>query len=137
MSKRGYQKHGLTTMKAALKHLGKRALDQRTSVAKELESWKREIISDLGGDESVSAQQRAVLELAVRTKLMLDSIDAWLLSQPSLVNKRRRQLYPVVKDRQQLADALARYMGQLGLDRKAKVVPTLNEFIKEQQGPES
>jgi hypothetical protein len=36
------------------------------------------------------------------------------------VNKRRRCLHPVVRERQALADSLARYMGQLGLERRAK-----------------
>jgi hypothetical protein len=49
---------------------------------------------------------------------MLDSIDAWILTQPSLVNKRNRSLLPVVRERTQLADALARYLGMLGLSRR-------------------
>jgi len=32
------------------------------------------------------------VELAVKSKLMLDSIDAWLLKQPSLVNARKKTL---------------------------------------------
>jgi len=55
------------------------------------------------------------MELAVKTYLLLESVDRWLLQQPSLVNKSRRQLFPVILQRQQLADALARYMGQLRL----------------------
>jgi anthranilate phosphoribosyltransferase len=41
---------------------------------------------------------------------------------PSLVNRQRRCLHAVVKERQSLADALARYMAQLGLERRAKEV---------------
>ena len=51
---------------------------------------------------------------------MLDSIDAWLLTQRSLINARKRSLLPAVRERQQLADGLARYLGQLGLERKIK-----------------
>jgi len=74
----------------------------------------------LGGLDAVSTQEKAVIELAVKTKLLLDSIDAWLLTQPSLVNARRRTLLPVVVQRQQLADALARYMNMLGLKRRGE-----------------
>jgi hypothetical protein len=35
----------------------------------------------------------------------------------------------VVLQRQQLADALARYMNQLGLERRAREVPTLGEYL--------
>jgi hypothetical protein len=56
-------------------------------------------------------------DLAVRTKLLLDSVDAWLLAQPSLIDKRRRSVYLVLQQRQVLADGLARYLGTLGLAR--------------------
>src|SRR5437867_964852 len=110
--------HGLGTLKRTLRQLGGRVLDRRTTLGRQLAAWKAELVRDLGGD--VSTQQAAVIELAVRTKLLLDSIDAWLLAQPSLVNARKKALLPVVRERQQVADALARYMGQLGLERRAK-----------------
>lgn len=78
-----------------------------------------DLIRDIGGPEAVSTQQIAVVDLAVKSKLLLDSIDAWLLTQPTLVNARKRSLLPVVRERQALADALSRYLGQLGLERKA------------------
>jgi hypothetical protein len=60
---------------------------------------------------------------------LLDSIDAWLLVQPSLVDKRRRCMLPVVRERTQLADALGRYLGQLGLRRRAKRTASLAEYL--------
>jgi hypothetical protein len=112
------QRHGLTRLKAAVRRLGGRVVDRRTTLGKALAEWRQELIQDLGGSDAVSTQEKAVIELAVKTKLLLDSIDAWLLSQPSLVNARRRTLHPVVVQRQQLADALARYMNMLGLKRR-------------------
>src|SRR5690349_6222659 len=110
-------KHGLTLMKRALKEHGTRAIDRRTSLGKALDRWRDELVCDLGGNDQVSTQQLAVITLAVRTKLLLESVDAWLLRQPTLVNARKRALIPVVLQRQQLADALARYMTQLGLEK--------------------
>jgi hypothetical protein len=78
--------------------------------------------------------QRAVVEVATRTYLLLESVDRFLLEQSSLVNKSRRQVYPVVLQRQQLADALARYMNQLGLERRAREVPTLGEYLASKGG---
>jgi hypothetical protein len=60
---------------------------------------------------------------------MLDSIDAWLLKQPSLVNARKKSLLPVVRERQQLAESLARYVGQLGLERRMKPTPSLQDYL--------
>ena len=123
------QKHGLTTMKQAIKGLGGRVIDKRTTLGKALAKWRSDLIQDLGGRESISTQQEALVDLAVKSKLLLDSIDAWLLTQPSLVNARKRSLLPAVRERQQLADGLARYLTQLGLERKAKTVPPLDEYL--------
>ena len=66
-------------MKRAVKELGSRAIDRRTRLGKALDEWRRELIADLGGPEQVSTQELAIVNLAVKTKLMLDSVDAWLL----------------------------------------------------------
>ncbi|TMB19166.1 MAG: hypothetical protein E6J71_11335 [Deltaproteobacteria bacterium] len=123
-------KHALHTVRNALAR-GSRLLDERTAVGKAVAEWRNEILTDLGGREAVTAQQLAVLDVAVRTKLMLDSIDSWILEQPRLVNLRNRSLLPVVRERTSLADALCRYLGQLGLQRKAKDVPSLDAFLAE------
>ncbi|WP_462077425.1 hypothetical protein [Nitrospira sp. CMX1] len=115
-------------MKRAIKEHGARALDRRTRVSKALDQWRDQLISDLGGPEQISTQQRAIINVAVKTKLLLDSVDAWLLQQPSLINLRKRAVHPVVLQRQQLADSLIRAMVQLGLERKAKVL-SLNDYL--------
>ncbi len=126
---RAYSKSGINTLKQAVKTLGSRALDKRTMVARTLAQWRSELMRDLGGSEAVSTQETAIVDLAVKTKLILDSVDNWLLTQPSLINLRKRALLPVVTQRQQLADSLARYMTSLGLERKAKPVPALSEYL--------
>jgi hypothetical protein len=109
-------------IRISLKRLNERAIDGRTTIAKHLQQWRSELIADLGGLEVVSTQQLAIVVLAVRTKLMIDSVDNLLLTQPTIVNARKRTLLPVVLQRQQLADALARYMGQLGLQARRRML---------------
>ncbi len=131
---RNAEKAGLTKLKAAVKELGGRSIDRRTSVGKALARWRADLLQDLGGADAVSTQKVAVVELAVRTKLILDSLDTWLLTQPSLVLARKRMVMPVVMQRQQIADALARYMGQLGLERRARdLTPSLTEIRQRYQ----
>src|SRR5690348_3759334 len=120
--------HGLNSLKKAWSQLGNRALDGRSPAAVAIRRWRAELIEDLGGAESVSTQQLAIIDLAGKQKLLLDSIDTWLLSQPSLINARKRSVIPVVLQRQQLADGLSRYLSQLGLERRRKV-KTLNELL--------
>jgi hypothetical protein len=113
--------HGLKSMKNALIRSKQVRLDMRFRLGKALVRWRLELVQDLGGEEQISTQQTALIELAVRSKLMLDTIDNWILSQPSLVNKSKKMLLPVVVQRQQLADGLARYLKDLGLERRHKV----------------
>ena len=115
---RAGEKYRLFSMKRAVRELGDHSLDGRTSVAKALAEWKAELIDDLGGRQAISTQQTAIIDLAVKTKLLLDSVDAWLLTRPSIIDKRRRTVLPIVRERQQLADALSRYLQVLGLARR-------------------
>ena len=112
--------HGITVLKRVVNGLGHRVIDRRTVLGKELGKWRRNLIQDLGGEQMITTQQRAVVDLCVKSKLILDSIDAWLLTQPSLVNGRKKALLPAVRERQALADGLARYLAQLGLERKTQ-----------------
>jgi len=123
----------MTVLKAALDEVaarGRKVIDTRTRVGKALMAWRGELVADLGGPEELSTQQLAIVDITVRTKLLLDSLDAWLLRQPSIIDKRRRQLFPVVQQRTALADALARYLGTLGLQRVAKQMPRLSDYLK-------
>jgi hypothetical protein len=110
---------------------GLSAIDGRTLAAQALIAWRNQLLTDLGGEESVSAQQSALVELAARTRLYIDHLDAFLLEQESLVNKRKKALLPVVRERQALVDSLARILGELGLERRAKPVKSLHEYLAE------
>ena len=125
-------KHGLTALMAATTKLGSRAIDGRSSLSYALKKWRRELVNDLGGEDNISVQQAALIDLTVKSKLLLDSIDAWLLVQPTLINKRKKSLLPVVLQRQQLADGFAHYLSQLGLERKAKT-RTLQDILNDDE----
>ncbi len=128
--RRPYSRHGITRLKAAVRRLGPRVIDRRTTLGKALAQWRADLIQDLGGPDAVSTQRAALVDLAVRSKLILDSLDAWLLSQPSLVNKRTRSVLPIVRERQALADGLARYLQVLGLDRVERPPLDLGQYLQ-------
>ena len=131
---RPYSRHGLNVLKARVKVRGLAAIDMRTAAAQALVAWRCELLSDLGGEESVSAQQMALVDMAVRTRLYVDSLDAWIMEQESLVNRKRKSVLPVLRERQQLVDSLGRLLGQVGLEKKAKPVPALGEYLEERYG---
>jgi len=129
-SRRGYQKHGLYTLQRRLKEVGLKAIDGRSITGRALAQWRADLVRDLGGDDAVSTQQGALIDLCVKSKLLLDSIDVWLLGQPSLINKRKKSLLPIARERQQLADGLAKFLSMLGLERRVKV-KTLADLLAE------
>jgi hypothetical protein len=134
---RTYQQHGLHTLKRRLKVSGLAGIDGRSVAARELLRWRRELEADLGGAAVISAQMAAVIDLAATSKLLLDSVDRYLLELPCLVNKKRRAVYPVVLQRQQLADALSRYMAQLGLERRPRPTLDLATYVAQRYGAAS
>jgi len=69
------------------------------------------------------------LDVALRTKIYLEYLDAWLVQQRTLVNFKKRTVLPVLLQRQQLADALVGYMKLLGLDRVQKPVQDLTSYL--------
>ena len=97
---RPYSRHGLNALKARVKGRGLQAIDSRTVAARGLLDWRQELFADLGGENAVSAQQKALVDMAARTRLYIDHADAYLLEQHSLVNRKRRSLIPLVKERQ-------------------------------------
>jgi hypothetical protein len=77
-----------------------------------------------------STQQKTIINLIAKQKLLLDSVDAWLLTRP-LIDRPSKALIPIVRERQTLADSLARYRGQLGLERRSKI-KTLKELLEDE-----
>ena len=127
--------HGTKALKQAVKVLGTRAIDLRTTIGRALAAWRSELLADLGGADNFSTQELALVEEAVKTKLILDSVDAWLLQQPTLINKRVRGVLPAVRDRQALVSTLRGLLGDLGLKRRTKAAPTLSEYLEQRAGP--
>ena len=72
--------------------------------------------------------------MAVRTRLFLEHLDAWLLAQASLINARRRAVLPVFKERLQLADALGRQLQALGLERHQSKPAGLGDYLAKYRG---
>jgi len=116
-AKREYRKTDLLILKRQLIDLGSRAIDGRSSVGVALRTSREDLVNDLGGKDAISIQQETLIELAARSKIMLDSIDNWILGQPSLINARKKTVLSVVQQRQTISDGLLRLMKELGVRR--------------------
>jgi hypothetical protein len=130
---RTYRKTGLYSLMAKVSTRGLTALDQRSAGARALLEWRRELENDLGGPDALSAQQRTIVELACRVRLYLDSVDGYLMTLPALVNKRKRTAFPILLQRMQLSDQLARLLAQLGLQRLQRPTKSLAQYIQDRE----
>jgi hypothetical protein len=127
-------RHGMYATMAKVKLSGLASIDRRSSGARALLEWRDQLCADLGGLENLSAQRIVLVDLACRTKALVDHVDAYLLSLDSVVNKRRRALFPIAMQRQTLAESLARILNQLGLDRVEKRV-SLESYLAAKKEP--
>jgi hypothetical protein len=123
-------------MQKAVSVLGSRALPRAsTTLGRELRAWRDSLIADLGGADNVSTQQLAIIEKAVTQKLICDSLDGFVLGMASLVNKRHRTLWPIVRERAAQVVLLQSLLRDLGLERRARDVPDLASYLAAQKGP--
>jgi hypothetical protein len=70
----------------------------------------------------------------VKTKLFLDSIDAWMFAQKSLVNAKRKSVLPVVTQRQRMTDSPRKVHDPARARAKAKKTPDLTGYLASQDG---
>jgi hypothetical protein len=113
-------------MRKTLRTLTTKRVDGRSAVAVAVRRWKADIRHDLGGD--LTRGQETVLEAAAQSWVILSSLDDYIARQPSLVT-RKRQVLPVVMQRMQIADGLARHLERLGLARRAREVADLGTYL--------
>ena len=129
------QSHGLKAMKRVVSTLGRRTIDKRTTVGKNLVAWSAALAEDLGGIDQLSTPQRTLVDEAVKLKLILGAVDAWVLQQPHLVDRRKRALLPVVRERLALVAQLQSILRDLGLERRAKDPLDLNAYLAAKSTP--
>lgn len=103
-------------------------IDRRSLAAQQLFRWKRSLVSALGGEQEISPQRMCLVDLAVRTRLFVEALDAYLLGQKSLLNVKERSVVPVLLQRQSLADSLTKILKTLGLNRQHGKILSLREY---------
>jgi hypothetical protein len=114
-------------MRKTLRALTTSRLDGRSAIALAVRRWKEGVRRDLGGD--LTRAQETIHEAAAQSWVIVSSLDDWISRQRSLVT-RKRTLLPVVLQRMQIAEGLARNLERLGLERRAKRVLSLADYLE-------
>ncbi len=72
-----------------------------------------------------------MIDVLCRTKLLLDGVDNFILSQRSLINKRKRALLPIVRERTALAESYVRHLQMLGLEKRQPPAMDLQAYLRQ------
>jgi hypothetical protein len=122
--------HGLGVLKRAVKELGARALDGRTTLAKELQAEQEELTQSLGGESEISPQERAIIQMIAQKRIRRKIAAQWALLNPDkLFDRRKRSFAPLALQLEQLEESEARLLEKLGLRRRAKQLPSLSDYL--------
>jgi hypothetical protein len=89
-----------------------------------------ELLNHCGGEHLVSAVRRRLIERVVFTEYQLDCLDLYLVELGlRIVNRRKRTLIPIVRERDALVSTLTKLYDQIGLDPTKPPIPTLAEYM--------
>lgn len=95
-------------------------LDGRTSIAKAVSERLHALTNDLGGVESLSYQQRSLCKRAIWMEAIIEQQEAELARGGEVDQGRLTQA----------VNSLIGLLKTLGLERRAREVPTLHDYIK-------
>ena len=95
-------------------------LDGRTGIAQELRQRYKSLVNDLGGHRNLSYQQRSLVERSLWLEYFLQQQEQVLATGGDFDSGRWTQA----------VNSLQGIYAKLGLERKAKEVPNLSDFIK-------
>jgi len=121
--------HGVKMLRRVLRSVPIDLLDKRSAIGVAARKRREELIDHCGGAEAVSPAQVILIDTAVKTELIVRAAEDYILRQETLVVDHG--LLPVVMQRQQLADSLCRMLEKIGLDRKAREVTSLHDYLAE------
>ena len=101
-------------------------IDGRTLAVKRVRATEAAIVSDLGGQDAITAAQGAMVRRAAVLVTMLGDVEArWAGGE---------QIDPA--GYRATVDALRRLLLALGLERRAKAVPSLNDYLAARENAE-
>lgn len=127
---KGYRQNGLKILRKRVALQGLRAIDWRSSGAKMAKEWRDELITALGTEANLSTQKMTLIDYATRTKIFLDHVDGFLLQEESFIFRGKKSAWPLLMQRMTLLASLERTLGLLGLERQARKLPTLEEYLR-------
>ena len=122
--------HGFYRRKTKLERVSFNDLNFSSAGGEQLRKRHYELLQHCGGEEFVSAVRRRVIERVIFCEYQLDCLDLYLAGLgPRIINRRKRGLIPIVRERDALVNTLIRLYDQIGLDPVKASPPNLFDYI--------
>ena len=116
-------KHGLNKKKRAIKKRGIDAIDGRTIEGRDALKFRADAIRDAGGKDQITAVKMGAIDVTTCDRYMWRSGLAYILTElGSVVNKRKKAFYQIVKDVSAMGDQYMRHGKEIGYGRQAEDV---------------
>src|SRR5215468_3210856 len=124
--------HGAWTVRRERKELRRRAINGRTSEGRYVAEQRNDLISDLGGPDSISVQEKWLADEVAFLRLELAYVRTWLAERPPF-NRMKRTAHPILRDYLLMADKLRLILGDLGLARRTRNAWTSFHIVESDQ----
>ena len=128
---RNREEHGHYRRVRELKQRGLKAIDGRTVEGLDVRAFGAGLVEHLGGEVHVTATKQEVVELAMVNRWLRREIQRFMATLPTLINRKKRTMAPIVREWMALANQQADLMVKLGLGAvRVETDITLSEYLQ-------
>lgn len=118
--------HGAWTLKRAL-DTGR--LDMRSEAGQAIKRLRTQLETDLGGADNLSTQELLIVDRIVKKALIIEALENYALTRKSIFKRNGELIGALGRHYLSYSEALRRDLLALGLQRRAKDVPNLSDYL--------
>lgn len=119
--------HGAWSLKRAL-NTGR--LDMRSEAGQAIKRLQTRLETDLGGADNLSTQERLIVDRIVKKALIVEALESYALSRRTIFKRNGELIGCLGRHYLSYTEALRRDLQALGLQRRAKDVPNLQDYLQ-------
>lgn len=127
LSDRKPNTHGAWTLKRAL-DTGR--LDMRSEAGQAIKRLRMQLETDLGGVDTLSTQERLLVDRIVKKALIIEALETYALGRKSIFKRNGELIGALGRHYLSYTEALRRDLLAVGLQRRAKNVPNLQDYLQ-------
>ena len=123
--------HGFYSTKRQLHLRSFDELDKRKRTVRQLLAVRDDLVSELGGAEHVTVQQKIIIDNIARDCALRDTVDAYVFGLDSILKGygKSKVAVPILKERDAIVKRLLAGLNALGLERRARPITSALDLV--------